>query len=398
MQFKWKGILQSGENVNGIIESDSLVLAKVALRKKGIITRSLIKKRTYAFNNSASPIKQIEITYFTRQLATLFKAGIPLMRSLDILEHGTKNQQMKTLVQTIKCDLESGLMFTQALQKHPLLFNPLFCSMINIGEQSGSLDVILEKLATHKEKIVAIKKKINKALAYPIAVVLIAIVVTSCLLLFVIPEFESLFASFGAELPCFTRYVIRLSAFFNDWWLTLLSIFILIIYSVIYSHQHFTQFSKMAHQIALKLPFIGEIVLKTTIARITRTLSITFAAGLPLMDSLASVADVAGNQPFMQALYNVKDEISNGQSLHQAIRNTQLFPCLVVQLIAIGEESGTLEKMLEKIACIYEEQVDGAVDTLNSLLEPAIMTILGLLVGGLVIAMYLPIIKLGSVV
>ena len=396
--YYWEGVFQSGEKTKGLINANSIPLAKAALRKQGIITRKIVKKRNPFYSQYTRGIKPSDITLFTRQLATLIAAGIPLSQSLDILEHGLSNPRMKTLIQTIRTDVQSGLMLTQALNKHPVFFNPLFCSMINAGEQSGSLDVMLLKVAAYKEKMVSIRKKIRKALLYPMAVTLIAILVTGGLLTFVIPQFDSLFKSFGAELPVLTRYVINLSIFFKAWWPMLSSMITVIIYGSIYALKRSLHFSKMVHRLILKLPIIGSIVQKASIARFTRTLSITFAAGLPLTVALKSVAEVTGIYQYTQATYKIREEISQGLSLQKAIQNTNLFPDMVIQFISIGEESGTLEQMLNKIADFYEEDVDTTVDALSSLLEPAIMTILGLLIGILVISRYLPILKLGSVV
>ena len=401
--YRWEGITQSGEQSRGIIDAENIALAKTMLRKKGIITRKIVKKRPslltiYHGYQYSQRIKSSDITLLIRQMATLTQAGIPLLSSIDILAKGNAHQRIKTLIESIKKDLNTGLMLSQALSKHPTLFNALCCSMIDVGEQSGSLDLRLDNVATHKEKMASIKKKVNKALAYPLAVTLIAIVVTCGLLTWVIPQFESLFAGFGAELPALTRYVIKLSGFFKTWWAMIVGLIAAVVYVLVYTHKRSATFSMMTHRISLNIPIMGKIIQKTAIARFTRTLSITFSAGIPLNEALQSVAGATGNRLYAQAAYKLREEISHGQSMQCAMQQTQLFPFMVIQFISIGEESGTLDQMLIKIADFYEEDVNNAVDALSSLLEPLIMTILGLLIGGLVVAMYLPILTLGSVV
>jgi len=398
IRYQWTGVIASGQKVGGIIEAQNVALAKIELRKQGIILRNIVKRRQPLSNLYNRGIKQDDITLFTRQLATLARAGVSLMCSFELMKNGSNNDPMKTLINTLRKDVGSGLMLAQALRKHTSLFNPIFCSMVDAGEQSGSLDVMLDKLATQQEKSAAIKKKVKKALAYPLVVMLIAILITSGFLIFVIPQFESLFVGFGADLPFATRLVINLSNFFKTWWLLIFSLIGILIYVFIFANKHYPGFTKLNHQFVLKIPLIGSILKNASISRFARTLAITFAAGQPLTDALNAVAAACGNNLFSEATYSIKKEISNGQSLQRAIQHTQLFPDLVIQLIGIGEESGTLEQMLEKIADFFEKDVDNAVDILSGLLEPVIMTILGLLVGGLVVAMYLPILKLGTVV
>ena len=395
--YRWHGVLQSGEKVSGIIAAKNEAQAKDLLRKQGIITRRIVRKHLSKLTRCNRRIKPADITLFTRQLATLVNAGIPLMRSFEMIEGRLGKQRIKTLIESIIHDVESGLHLAQALRKHPAFFNALYCSMVAAGEQTGTLDEMLLKLAAHKEKIASVKKKVIKALTYPAAVMLIAMIVTAGLLVFVIPQFESLFKDFGAELPTLTRVVILLSKFFIAWWPLIFSIITATVYGFIRAHKCYPDFTQLNHRTILVVPIIGDIVQKASIARFVRTLSITYSAGLPLTDGLQLVADVTGNSVYTQAAFKIRDEISNGQSMQQAIHNTQVFPELVIQMIAIGEESGTLEQMLFKIADFYEENVDNAVDALSSVLEPVIMTILGLLVGGLVVAMYLPILKLGTV-
>ncbi|WP_419418653.1 type II secretion system F family protein [Legionella sp. D16C41] len=396
--YRWEGINRSGEKVNGIIESNSIAIAKATLRKQGIITNKVVKKRKSLFDKKNRKITAGDITAFTRQLATMLNAGIPLIQTFDIIAKGQTNQKVKTLVETIKKDVESGLTLTEALKKHPKYFNELYYNLVDAGEKSGSLDVMLAKIATYKEKIEKIKRKIKKALTYPIAVLVIAFLVTAGLLIFVIPQFEALFKGFGADLPALTRGVISLSQLFQTYWYIIFGAIGIGIYAFIRARNRSVNFAHNVDRFMLKIPIIGSILQKAAIARFARTLSITFAAGLPLVEALYAVAGATGNIIYAQATNKIREEVSNGQQIRIAMDNTHLFPSMVIQMIAIGEESGALEQMLTKVADFYEEEVDNAVDSLSNLLEPIIMSILGILVGGLVIAMYLPIFKLGSVV
>jgi type IV pilus assembly protein PilC len=331
-------------------------------------------------------------------MATMIQAGIPLVQSFDIVAKGQENNRMKDLIQNVKHDVESGLTLTEALKKHPRYFNDLFSNLVDAGERSGSLDIMLGKIANYQEKIETIKKKIKKALTYPIAVLIVALLVSTGLLLFVVPQFEAIFKGFGANLPALTRAVVDMSNWVQKYWYVVLAIIAGSITGLIYAKRHSPTFVREADRISLKLPVIGTILEKAAIARFARTLSITFAAGLPLVEALNAVAGATGNIMFSEATDKIREEVSIGQQMHLAMENTHLFPNMVIQMVAIGEESGALEQMLGKVADFYEEEVDAAVDSLSSLLEPIIMCILGVLVGGLVVAMYLPIFKLGSVV
>lgn len=397
-QYLWEGKNQSNEKINGVIDARSIAIAKLELRKQGIVVKKIIKKKKPLFNRANKKIKQADITIFSRQLATMIQAGIPLVQSFDIVAKGQSNPRMKALVETIKKDVESGLMLAEALEKHPKLFNELFCHLVDAGEKSGALDIMLDKVATYKEKIESIKKKIKKALTYPSAVLAIAFLITAGLLIFVVPQFESLFEGFGADLPALTRGVIHLSELFQRYWYLIFSAIAGLIYAFIYARQHSLGFAHMVDRYLLKMPVVGGILEKAAIARFARTLSITFAAGLPLVEALKSVAGATGNIIYAEATDAIREEVSSGQQMQFAMENTHLFPNMVVQMVAIGEESGALEQMLAKVADFYEEEVDNAVDALSSLLEPVIMAILGVLVGGLVVAMYLPIFQLGAVV
>jgi type IV pilus assembly protein PilC len=396
--FQWQGINGAGQPVNGVIDAKSMAIAKSEVRKQGIIVKKIAKKRKPLFDRKNKKIKQGDITVFSRQMATMIEAGIPIIQSFDIVAKGQTNKRMKDLIDAIKIDVESGSTLAESLHKFPEFFNDLFCNLVDAGEKSGSLDVMLDKVATYKEKVETIKKKIKKALTYPMAVMVIAFVVTAGLLTFVVPQFESLFKGFGADLPAFTRVVVSLSKGFQAYWYLIFGGLFGIIYSYIYALKHSPNFAQTVDRLMLKLPIIGTILEQAAIARFTRTLSITFAAGLPLVEALSAVAGATGNILYSKATFKIKEEISSGQQMHIAMENTHLFPSMVIQMVAIGEESGTLEQMLSKVADFYEEGVDNSVDSLSSLLEPMIMTVLGVLVGGLVIAMYLPIFKLGSVV
>lgn len=398
LTFHYEGINKSGQKMVGDIQARSLALAKADLRKQGIISNKVIKKRKPLFDKKNKKITPGDITVFSRQLATMIQSGIPLVQSFDIVAKGQTNKRLKDLIEEIKNDVETGLTLAESLLKHPAYFNDLFCNLVDAGEKSGSLDVMLDKVATYKEKIETIKKKIKKALTYPMAVMVVALVVTAGLLIFVVPQFEALFKGFGADLPAMTRAVVNMSKFFQSYWYLIFGTLGGAIYAFIYAKNHSPNFAQSVDRSLLKFPIIGSIMEKASIARFARTLSITFAAGLPLVEALKSVAGATGNIVYSKATDRIREEVSTGQQMNIAMENTHLFPNMVIQMVSIGEESGALEKMLSKIADFYEEDVDNAVDALSSLLEPIIMSILGILVGGLVVAMYLPIFKLGSAV
>lgn len=396
--FHYEGINKAGQKMVGDIEARSLALAKAELRKQGIISNKVAKKRKNFFDKKNTKIKSSDITVFSRQLATMIQSGIPLVQSFDIVAKGQNNGRMRALLETIKSDIETGLTLSEALIKHPQYFNELFCNLVDAGEKSGTLDVMLDKVASYKEKIETIKKKIKKALTYPMAVIVVALIVTTGLLIFVVPQFESLFKGFGADLPAVTQAVVTMSKFMQAYWYFIFGAIGAGLYAFTYAKNHSLVFAHNLDRTLLKLPIVGSILEKAAIARFTRTLSITFAAGLPLVEALKSVAGATGNIIFSKATDRIREEVSTGQQMNIAMENTHLFPSMVVQMVAIGEESGALEKMLGKVASFYEEEVDSAVDSLSSLLEPIIMSILGILVGGLVVAMYMPIFKLGSAI
>ena len=333
-----------------------------------------------------------------RQLATMMSAGVPLVQSFEIIGRGHDNPSMQELILTVKADVESGSTLANALAKHPLYFDELVCNLVVAGEQAGILEGLLDKIATYKEKTEALKAKIKKALTYPTAVIVVAFVVTAILLIFVVPTFQQLFEGFGADLPVFTQMVINLSNWMQkNWWLLLIAL-IGSGYAFIQAKKRSPKFAHTLDRIALKIPIVGEIMTKAVIARYARTLSTMFAAGVPLVDAMESVAGAAGNAVYYDAIMEMRDNVATGQQLQLSMTQTGLFPNMVVQMVAIGEESGSLDSMLAKVADFYEQEVDDAVDNLSSLLEPLIMAILGILVGGLVVAMYLPIFKMGTVV
>jgi len=394
--FIWEGTDRKGRKIKGKSMAADEAAVRAELRRQGVVPSRIKKQGRGLFGGSK--ITPGDIAIFSRQLATMLAAGIPLVQAFEIVGSGHDNPAMQKLILSIKGDVEGGSALAEALAKHPLYFDDLFVNLVEAGEQAGALETLLEKVATYKEKTEALKKKIKKALTYPAAVLVVAFVVTTILLIFVIPAFEDLFKGFGADLPTFTRMVIDLSVFVRDkgWYLAML------IAAGFGTFFYFKRRSrKMRHfldRISLKLPVIGPILQKAAVARYARTLSTMFSAGVPLVEALESVAGATGNIVYEDGVMQMRDEVATGQRLQQAMENTDLFPNMVVQMIAVGEESGSLDDMSAKVADFYEEDVDNAVDNLSSLLEPMIMAILGVLVGGLVVAMYLPIFKMGSVI
>ena len=394
--FQWEGMDKKGNRVKGKSLAPDEAALRADLRRQGIAA-SRIKKQPPSFKAGGKPKPQ-DIAVFARQLATMLAAGIPLVQSFEIVGNGHEKPSMQKLILDIKADVEGGTSLHEALGKHPLYFDDLFVNLVEAGEQAGALEGLLDKIATYKEKTEALKKKVKKALFYPAAVLVVAIIVTVILLIFVIPQFESLFKGFGADLPAFTQFVIDMSKFVQSQ-----GIFIAIVaggagYAFVYFKKRSKKMREFMDRVALKFPIIGPILNKAAIARYARTLSTMFAAGVPLVEALESVAGATGNIVFENAVMRMKDEVATGQRLQRAMENTGLFPNMVIQMIAVGEESGSLDEMSGKVATFYEAEVDNAVDAMSSLLEPLIMAILGVLVGGLVIAMYLPIFKLGAVV
>lgn len=395
--FKWEGKDRAGNKVGGEIQGTNQALIKAQLRKQGVLVTKIHKKSTL-FGSRAKKIKPLDIAFFTRQLATMMASGVPIVQALDIIAEGSGNPNFAKLITTIKNDVAAGNTLAASLAKHPEHFDDLFCNLVESGEQSGRLESLLDRIATYKEKTEALKAKIKKAMTYPIAVIVVAIIVTAILLLKVVPQFETVFSSFGADLPAFTLMVIGLSKWLQSWWFVLLIIIIVVGWSYQNLNRRSKAFRDAQDRALLKTPVVGEIIYEAAVARYARTLSTTFAAGVPLVQALDSVAGAAGNVVFYNAVNKIKQDVSAGTQLNFAMRTTNIFPTLAVQMAGIGEESGNLDGMLEKVADYYEAEVDNKVDNLTTLLEPMIMSILGILVGGLIIAMYLPIFQLGNVV
>lgn len=394
--FTYKGMDRKGKKVTGEISSASIPSAKAQLIKQGIRATS-VKKRPKPRADGKS-IKPLDIAFFTRQMATMMKAGVPLVQSFDIVAEGAEKKSLADLIKSLRDEVASGTAFAKALEKHPKYFDDLFCSLVESGEQSGALETMLDRIAVYKEKTEKLKAKIKKALTYPAAVVVVAVVVTGVLLVKVVPQFAETFGSFGAELPAFTLFVLGLSNFAQQyWWIALIGLIGTIV-GLSYLKRTNKKFAHFLDKLMLRIPIVGKIVFEAIIARFARTLSTTFAAGVPLIDALDSVAGATGNIIYEQAALKVRDDVATGTQLNAAMRATRLFPSILLQMTAIGEESGALDEMLDKVATYYEESVDNQVDSLTSLLEPMIMSVLGVLVGGLLIAMYLPIFQLGNVV
>ena len=396
--FVWSGTDRNGRKSKGEVLATSAAIARVQLRKQGVVAKSVKKKSKPLFTFGAKKIKPADIAIFTRQLATMMKAGVPLVQAFDIVAEGTDHEKMRELIMAVRTDVSSGTGLAGALEKHPAHFDELFCSLVASGENSGTLEVMLDRVATYKEKTEALKAKIKKALTYPIAVIVVAIVVTGILLVKVVPQFAETFQSFGSDLPGFTLFVLRISEWVQSWWFIMLLGFFAAGYVFSQAKRRSKRFADGIDAVALKLPIIGSVVHDAVIARFSRTLSTTFAAGVPLVDALESTAGAAGNAIYALGIRRIRDDVTSGTSLALSIRTTGLFPSMLLQMTSIGEESGSLDDMLGKVADHYEAAVDNAVDSLSSLMEPMIMSILGVLVGGLMIAMYLPIFMLGSVI
>jgi type IV pilus assembly protein PilC len=394
--FSWQGKDPRGTVLKGTVIAANEAAVRASLRRQGLVPTQIRRQSTLFKKNPK--ITSEDIAIFSRQLATMLQAGIPLVQAFDIVATGHENPSMQKLLSAIKVDLESGTTLAEALGKHPLYFDKLFVNLVHSGEQSGALETLLDKIATYKEKTEAIKKKIKKALTYPAAVVVVAVVVTAVLLVFVIPQFEELFQGFGADLPAFTQLVVNLSLFVRSNGVFIILGLVAAAMTFTYFKKRSRKFNEFLDRMLLKTPIIGGIIRKAAIARFTRTLSTMFAAGVPLVEAMESVAGATGNIVYENATLEIRTEVATGQRLQRAMEATELFPNMVIQMVAVGEESGSLDEMCAKVADFYERDVDDAVDNLSSLLEPMIMAILGILVGGLVIAMYLPIFKLGAVV
>ena len=396
--YIWEGTDRKGSRTKGETKGVSLTMVKAELRRQGINPSKVKKKPKALFGSQTKKIVPKDIAVFSRQMATMMSSGVPLVQSFEIIGRGHDNPSMQTLIMTIKADVEGGSSLSEALAKHPRYFDELYCNLVRAGEQAGILETLLHKIAIYKEKVEAIKGKIKKALFYPTAVIIAAFIVTTILLYFVVPQFQALFQGFGADLPALTQMFINMSKFTQAYWWAMLLAIGGGVFAFIESKKRFPKFNHFLDRLSLQFPVFGPIVNKAAIARYARTLATMFAAGVPLVEAMTTVAGAAGNIVYSNAILRMRDDVATGITLQMAMRQAGLFPNMVVQMVAIGEEAGSLDAMLSKVADFYEEEVDNAVDGLSSLMEPMIMGVLGVLIGGLVIAMYLPIFKMGSVV
>jgi type IV pilus assembly protein PilC len=392
--YAWEGKDRFGKTVRGELRAAGEAIVNVTLRRQGIMVTK-VKKKVY---RSGKKVTDKDLTLFTRQLATMMKAGVPLLQSFDIVGKGHSNPSVSKLIMDLRADIETGTSLNNAFRKYPLYFDPLFCNLVGAGEQAGILEDLLTRLAIYKEKTLAIKSKIKSALMYPVSILAIAFIVTAVIMIWVVPAFKSVFSSFGADLPGPTLIVMAISEFFVTWWYVIFGGLFASIYFFFQAWRRSLKMQQTMDRLLLRAPIFGPVIRKATIARWTRTLSTMFAAGVPLVEALDSVGGAAGNAVYLEATKKIQTEVSTGTSLTTAMVSANVFPNLVTQMVSIGEESGSLDAMLGKVADFYEEEVDEAVAALSSLMEPLIMVILGVLIGGLVIAMYLPIFKLGSVV
>ncbi|MDH4274829.1 MAG: type II secretion system F family protein [Gammaproteobacteria bacterium] len=395
--YAWSGTDRRGKTVRGELKAPNESQVKADLRRQGVIAKSVRKKTESLTHQLRNRISPKDIAMFTRQLATMVSAGVPLVQSLDIAGRGHEKTSMQELILGVKNDIQGGASLSEAMRKRPQYFDRLFTSLVHAGEQAGILESLLVKIASYKEKIESIKGKIKKALFYPTAVLIVALLISAALLIFVVPQFQSLFSSFGADLPVPTKIVIMASKNLQEWWWVYFAVIVGSWIALSRSLKRSPATRDKIDRLMLKLPIIGDLLVKAIIARFSRTLATMFAAGVPLVEALSSVADATGNQLYCDAVLRIREEVATGQQLQAAMQHTGLFPNMVVQMVAVGEESGSLDHMLTKVADIFEEEVDDAVAGLSSLIEPMIMVILGVLIGGLVVAMYLPIFKMGQV-
>lgn len=393
--YVWEGTDKKGKRIKGVMRAPGDAFVKATLRRQGI---NVIKVSKQSRFKSGGKVTDKDVTLFTRQLATMMKSGVPLLQAFDIVGKGHSNPAVAKLLGDIKADVETGSSLSQAFRKYPLYFDALYCNLVGAGEQAGILDSLLDRLATYKEKILGIKSKIKSALFYPISIIVVAFVITAIIMIFVIPAFKELFSSFGADLPAPTLVVMSISDFFVTYWWAIFGSIGGGVWFFFYTWKRSEKMQSTMDRLLLKLPIFGNLIKIATIARFARTLSTMFAAGVPLVEALDSVAGASGNRVYYDATKKIQSEISTGTSLTTAMQNSEVFPNMVLQMTAIGEESGALDSMLAKVADFYEAEVDDAVDALSSLMEPIIMVVLGTLIGGMVIAMYLPIFKMGQVV
>jgi type IV pilus assembly protein PilC len=396
--FQYAGTDKKGNPVSGEINAASLSLAKASLRSQEINIHKITKKSTAGILFGRKKVTTEQATIFTRQMATMISAGIPMVQAFNVIIESAPSGPFNDMVRSIKVDVETGTAFSKALIKYPTVFDPLYCSLVEAGEQSGTLDVMMGRIATYKEKTESLKRKIKKAMYYPAAIITVALVVTTLLLVKVVPTFKQMFEGFGAELPAFTLLILNISGIVQKYTLSVFIALCALIFLFIHSYQHNLGFRHFIESAMLRLPIFGGLIRKSAVARFARTLATTSASGVPLGDALDSVAKATGNIVYERAVLQIKEYLLSGEQLRPAIKKTKIFPPMLEQMVGIGEESGSLEDMLSKVAGIYEEEVDLAVDSLSTLLEPLILVILGVIIGGLVIAMYLPIFKLGAVV
>ncbi len=392
--FEWEGKDRNGKIVKGELRAGGEAMVSATLRRQGILVNKVKKRRA----SGGTSIKQKDIAVFTRQLATMMRAGVPLLQSFDIVARGSPNPRLTRLLNDIRQDVETGTSLSSAFRKHPMYFDALYCNLVEAGESGGILEALLDRLAIYQEKTVALKNKIKSALTYPVAVMIVAFVVVAVIMIFVVPSFEDVFKSFGADLPAPTLAVIALSKFFVSYWWAVFGGLGGGIYFFIQSWKRSEAMQKRMDRLLLKIPVFGDLMFKSAVARWTRTLSTMFAAGVPLVEALDSVGGASGNAVFLEATEQIQRDVSTGASLTTSMQTTGIFPTMVLQMSSIGEESGSLDHMLGKAAEFYEDEVDEAVKALSSLMEPFIIVILGGLIGGIVVSMYLPIFKLGSVV
>lgn len=396
--FVWEGTDKRGVKMKGEQLSKNANLLRAELRRQGINPGQVKPKPKPLFGAAGSPVKPKDIAFFSRQMATMMKSGVPIVSALDIIASGHKNPRMKKLVDTIRTDIEGGSSMYEAISKHPVQFDELYRNLVRAGEGAGVLETVLDTVATYKENIEALKGKIKKALFYPIMVVVVAMLVSGIMLVFVVPQFEDVFKSFGAELPAFTQMVVNLSRFMVSWWWLMLLVAIGTAVALVMSYKRSPKMQHAMDRLVLKVPVIGQIMHNSAIARFSRTTAVTFKAGVPLVEALGIVAGATGNTVYEEAVLRMRDDVSVGYPVNMSMKQTNLFPHMVIQMTGIGEEAGALDAMLFKVAEYYEQEVNNSVDALSSLLEPMIMVFIGTIVGGMVIAMYLPIFKLGAVV
>ncbi|HHA2451065.1 TPA: type II secretion system F family protein [Stenotrophomonas maltophilia] len=396
--FVWEGTDKRGVKMKGEQLAKNANLLRAELRRQGINPGQVKPKSKPLFGAAGSPVKPKDIAFFSRQMATMMKSGVPIVSALDIIASGHKNPRMKKLVDTIRTDIEGGSSMYEAVSKHPVQFDELYRNLVRAGEGAGVLETVLDTVATYKENIEALKGKIKKALFYPIMVVVVAMLVSGIMLVFVVPQFEDVFKSFGAELPAFTQLVVNLSRFMVSWWWLMLLVAIGTAVALVMSYKRSPKMQHAMDRLVLKVPVIGQIMHNSAIARFSRTTAVTFKAGVPLVEALGIVAGATGNTVYEEAVLRMRDDVSVGYPVNMSMKQTNLFPHMVIQMTGIGEEAGALDAMLFKVAEYYEQEVNNSVDALSSLLEPMIMVFIGTIVGGMVIAMYLPIFKLGAVV